>query len=453
MDTSIPNLVEFDPKAVPYQYRVIKDIRKNFDYSKGVHEILLSGSVGSAKSLLLAHLAVTHCLNNNNARLCLARKAMPDLKDTIWSMIFEHIGDCLVEGVDYTYTVSPPKITFIASGSEIICRSWSDKRYKKLRSLPLSAAIVEELTENDNKEFEGFYKELFSRVGRLPHVKETFIACATNPDSPAHAAYEYFITSKNPLRHVYYSVTTDNPFLPPWYIENLKKTYTLQEARRMIYGEWIEIAADIIYYAFDQEMSIIPDYSPDSRYPIHLTYDFNIGAGKPMSCIFFQYIDSEFLFFDEIVIFSARTLDTLEEGVARGLINTRYRYIIMGDRGGKNSDTRYNRSDYDIIGKFLGAMDVEYEIDVPSRNPPVRKRHILVNGQLKNANGETHVKITERCETAIKGMRLARLKDGGQYIENDNDPFQHITTAMGYGIMRVLSNNEVGQRLTIGSAQ
>ena len=59
-------------------------------------------------------------------------------------------------------------------------------------SLELSFALIEELTENDNEEFNGFYKEMRARVGRLPHIKENFICCATNPDAPEPCGLRLF---------------------------------------------------------------------------------------------------------------------------------------------------------------------------------------------------------------------------------------------------------------------
>jgi hypothetical protein len=191
MNGSTPSLTEFDPYRVPYQARVLEDIRHNFDYSLGVHEVLLSGSVGSAKSILLAHLLVTHCLLYPKARGLLGRKAMPDLKDTLVQKVLEHIGDDLKEGEDYEYNRTKASFHF-SNGSELLSRSWADKNFKKLRSLELSCAGVEELTENDIN-YWPFYSELKMRVGRLPHIKENWIVCATNPDSPSHPAFEYFI--------------------------------------------------------------------------------------------------------------------------------------------------------------------------------------------------------------------------------------------------------------------
>ena len=74
---------------------------------------------------------------------------------------------------------------------------------------------------------------------------------------------------------------------------------------------------------------------------------------------------------------------------------------------------------------------------MPLANPPIRTRHIMMNGQLKNANGKTNIKITKNCKFCIKGLRLSKLKDGGNYIEDDSDDFQHITTAMGYAVVKI----------------
>lgn len=192
---STPSFSEFRP-VVPFQARLVRDI-ETFDYSQGVHEILLSGSVGSAKSLVAAHLAIKHCLQFKRARLLLGRRALPDLRDTIYTKILEHLegtklasGDTFQKGIHYDAKDNTCYIRFY-NGSEIISRSWADKKYKKLGSLELSAAVIEELTENegDDKQAIQFIR---MRVGRLPHVPQNWIIYCSNPSSPAHFAYDYF---------------------------------------------------------------------------------------------------------------------------------------------------------------------------------------------------------------------------------------------------------------------
>jgi hypothetical protein len=174
-----------------------------------------------------------------------------------------------------------------------------------------------------------------------------------------------------------------------------------------------------------------------------------------MSVSLMQYINGIFYIFDEVIIYGARTLDTLDEMMERNLILHFKKIIIHGDATGKSKSTKYNKSDYDIINEYLANLqnynDFEFEIDVPASNPQVRKRHLIVNGLFCNANEEVKIFITKNCETTIKGFRLSKLKKGGQYIEDDSDYFQHITTAVGYGILRQLDNNNNINRLNQGS--
>lgn len=452
------NLLSFNPEIIPFQKKVIKHVRE-FNYSQGVLEILLSGSYGSAKSIVMAHIGITHCLFNPGARLLLGRKAMPDLKDTILQKVLEHIQPDLVEDVQWEHNKARSSIKFW-NGSEIISRSWGDKNYKKLRSLELSGALIEELTENDSKEFEAFYKELLPRVGRLPKVKENFILCATNPDAPSHSAYEYFfLPPKGSNRFTYLSRTDENPFLPPTYIETIKRTLTKQEIRRYVYGEWIEIARDIIYYAYDRKKNgTLVNYEIRPGLPIYISFDFNIGEGKPMSATLSQYIQGKFYFFGEVVIHGSRTLDVMEELNGRGLFDLDCEFIIHGDATGRSRDTRSKGSDYDIIRNYLGNLQgkfgmIRFQIDVPLSNPPVRERHSLVNGQLENSFGENFIFLDpEKCPTLDKGLRMTRLKKGGSYIEDDTDEFQHVTCAAGYSIVRVIKTINIGERFRRGKS-
>lgn len=442
LSSSTPAITEFDPHVIPMQYAVICAIRRDFDYKKGTHEILLSGSVGSSKSLLMAHLGLTHCLMNGGARVGICRRALPDIKKTIFQKICEHLiaDKNFVQGRDYWITETQARIRF-RNKSEIISCSWADKKYQKFRSLELSALLVEELIENDDEDQQA-YQELKMRVGRLPHIKEKFIIAATNPGDPSHWAHRYFIESQSETRHVYYSVTTDNPFLPPEYIEQLKRDLDPKMARRMIYGEWIEISGDSVYYAYKNEKHFRKNakYEINKSHPLSISFDFNIGEGKPMSCVVDQFVDGHFHFFDEAVIKGARTLDILEELQLKGYFDLGIPIEIHGDASGRAKDTRSIHSDFDIILKFLnnyqpkngGRLNVR--LCVPPANPLVRTRHNIVNAYLENDLGESRISVYPNAKTLDEGFRLVKLKDGANYIEDDSKHYQHITTAAGYRI-------------------
>jgi len=255
---SKPTIDAFCPYGIPYQYEVINLIRSDFDYSVGNLEILLSGSYGSAKSVLLAHIAVTHCLENPRARVALVRRTLPDLKRNIYQEILEHIEDCLVEKKDYRNNDSIARIRF-SNGSEIIAVSWADRKYTKVRSLKLSMVIIEEAVENDAQDFDGFMA-IKARLRRLPHVKENVLICATNPGDPGHWLYDYFITPNeggrtHPTRRVFYSLTEQNIYLNPVYIRQLKADKDPKQADRYLRGIWREISKDKVYYSYDSNIN------------------------------------------------------------------------------------------------------------------------------------------------------------------------------------------------------
>lgn len=443
MVTSTPNISQFKP--LKGQLEIIKDVRRNYDYTLGVHETMLSGSVGSAKSLTLAHIVTTHCLMYPHSRFGIGRLSLPQLKETLCLKIREHLHGV---GIDYRYNQSTGSFKF-PNGSSIPALSWSDGNMAKLGSYEFSGFAIEELTETKEKKA---YDTLKQRVGRLPHVPEQLLVSATNPDSPSHWAYKRIIekSNTNDLINVYYSNTYDNPYLPDTYVENLKSTLDERMVRRMVYGEWIEITTDVIYYSYSKANFINKQYLVNKAYPIIVSWDFNIGLNKPLSAVFMQYIGGCFHVFDEVVVEGQRTEDSCEEMYERKLLDYPVKYLIHGDATGRHRDTRSKTSDWDIIDSFFSnnknskGMRLNYSLDVPRSNPPIRTRHNMVNGKLKNAHGKVNLIVYKDAPTVDEGLRLTKLRNGAQYLEDDSDRFQHITTALGYAVCGVISDEEDG---------
>jgi PBSX family phage terminase large subunit len=452
--SSTPSFERFNPKDVKYQYKVLHDWDHKYRWDLGVQEILLSGSVGSAKSLLMAHIVWRHLLTYKGARICLGRRSLPDLKDTIFQKILEHAPEALTEGKHYWVNESRAKIKLF-NGSEIISKTWGDRKAAKSRSLELSGLVIEELTENDENDAPAI-QELRMRVGRLPHIKENFYLAATNPDSPAHWAYKYFIETKTDTRYVYYSKTTDNKFLPDWYITQLKESLDSKIAKRMIDGEWIEIAGEVVYYEYDKEQNFLnKEYEINLREPIRITFDFNIGEGKPMSCAIGQRVGKKSHWFDEAVVEGARTLDIMEELAGKDLFEHKLKFIVHGDATGRARSTNSLKSNYDQIRDFLSnfkradGTSIDFEMQVSSANPPIKTRHNILNGRICNANGERNLFVYKKAKTLDEGFRLTKLKPGGNYIEDDSKAYQHITTAVGYAEVEINKREKLTPQRTI----
>lgn len=471
------NFKTFNPTIIPYQYDVIYDIKNHFNYSSGPHYLMLSGSIGSAKSCLMAWLAVKHCTEFAGSRCLIGRKSLVDLTDTIFQEILDMLEGALIQDVDYVVNLTRKSIRF-RNGSEIISRSWHDKKFKKFRSLKLSMIIIEELTENDSRDWK-FFNECIGRLGRAKDknnktIPENIFIAATNPDDPSHPAYDFFIKGSKKTGnyavkedsdglkniHTYYSLTSDNPFLPSWYHDSLKKKYDAKVIRRMLYGEWLYISTDVIYYNYEPEKHLVEKIILNKRVPLRLTFDFNISKGKPMSsCVFTynpkarEFTDVEgnrrvnrFSFLDEVAVEGARTEDALEDWQGKGYFDLPHNpeIIVHGDASGKAGSSKSKNSDYEIIEKYLANYrrrdgDVlDYTIDVPNTNPSLRDSHNIVNGQLLSSEGLIAVEVAEKCDQVDKGFRNTRLKENAGYLEDQTTEGQDMGSAFRYGIWYVV---------------
>lgn len=442
--TSKPTFCGYSPDVLQY-HREVLDCIDSHDYSGGNIEILLSGSFGSGKSLLMAHLAVKHCIQFPGARVALGRRAMPDLKRTIWREVLDHITEDFIEGKHYTINRASHTITW-KNGSEIICLSWADQLFAKFRSLKLSMFVVEEIVENNEDEMEAF-KQIKARLRRIPGIPQNVLIAATNPSSPESWVYKYFIegSEKYPNRKVFYSRTEENPFIDRAYVRQLRQDLSPKEAQRYLDGLWVEIKGEVIYFEYSRERNYsTAPYKVDPSAPVVLAFDFNIGYGKPMSMCLLQYVNRHFHVFGEVILDGANTGQVMEELDNRGLLKSEWTYTICGDASGKNRDTRSNRSDYDIILAYLQARGLRHTYAVPSSNPPIRTRHNRVNAHCRNALDESRLTVYSTAPTVDEGLRLVKLKDGGHYIEDDSKRYQHVCTSLGYALCYLTSQEQRG---------
>ncbi len=420
-----------------YQCDVLRFIHSH-NYALWTPEILLSGSVGSAKSILLAHIAIVHCIQFPGACVAIGRRSLPDLKKTLFREILEHLEESMIEGEHYNVRHNTGEIDF-ANGSRILSVTWGDKRYGKFRSLKLSMILIEELTENDD-DFEPGFKILKARLRRIPTVTQNLLICATNPDEPDCYWYRYFIEGSEqfPSRRVFYSVTTDNFHLDPVYIEQLLQDYSVLEAERYLRGRWITIAGMGIYHAYREENNLIKDrYKPDFTIPLRISFDFNTADGKPQSACVFQFKDDCFRFFGESIIDNAKwCIDNLDDFQAKGYFEGFGRFLVYGDATGRARSSNSLRSNYELIEEWFAQRRLPMELKVGKINPPIVKRWTTVNALCQNAKKDVRLFVYDACPVLNQGMKLARKKPGTA-LEDDSKRYQHVTTALGYAVCMI----------------
>ena len=220
-----PTLEQFDPSLIAWHNEFIdvfynKIIPRSLTH--GTQQIMLSGAVGSAKSLVMEHIISRYLVEVPNAHIGIGRLTMPDLKATLYTNICEHLPERILAKPPAKVS---PKIELI-NGSELTGKSWSDYNLAKLGSYEFNAFAIEELTESDRPDAYNVILQRIRRNGDNGAIVPKFLISATNPNSPSHWAYKKLIEKAGWVDGkraqgkdlddniwIFYSVTTDNPFL------------------------------------------------------------------------------------------------------------------------------------------------------------------------------------------------------------------------------------------------
>jgi len=317
-----------------------KEVYDIFD-DANTTEIVYGGSVGSGKSYLLASLLVMKCLQHDGIRLGLARNSLTNLKKTTLVSIFECIADWGLTEKHYNYNGQSGIITFF-NKSEIVLIELtylpSDPLYTRLGGLLLTFGVIDEAGEVDEKG-----KEIFqSRLGRWKNVLfgiKPILLMTCNP-SRNFLYRDYYIPWKEDRLRDYQvfiqALPSDNPHLPQFYIENLERTLSITERKRLLLGMWEWGDDDSSLFLHDDIMLIYDnsiELSKDNT--MRLSCDIAFTSDK---CVFIVWQGQSVT---NIITFNKATDSTVVEKIKS----------ICIEYGIKTNNVSY---DADGVGKFIG---------------------------------------------------------------------------------------------------
>lgn len=407
-------------KAMPYQKTVLKS-RKKF--------IFMGAGVGAGKTFIGALWSFKKILLPGKQVGLIASNSYTQMSDTTVTAIY-----ALFDA--FNIQVTPPKpprcmgpfdCTFSVNGDQKLIRFRSLLAYENISGMEIDWFWLDEVWQATKDALDIVFARLRGKSPLLQGLLTTTL------DDPSCWLYEFFVENYDEkIMDVVYATSYDNTNLPEGYIDALKASYSARLFDRMVLAKWVVLESDIIYYNFSRNKHVHADIEYEPRLPISISFDFNIGAGKPASLVIAQMRkagDRRVLFvLDELVVQGLSTDMLLEELFSQ--FGQKYNFknhIVYGDATGKARDSTSNRSDYDII--LANGLT---NLKVPSVNPLVRHRHNVMNSVLLNKNEEASLFIHPRCKTVIRGLELTKLKKGAMYSEDDSDFYQHITTALGY---------------------
>lgn len=243
------------------------------------------GALGSGKSWALCRTAIGLALSYPRMRILLGRHHSTDLRDTTKVTFFQLISE-LEEHIRNQY---PPEVRqevppvgevhkadneFEFSNGSVILFRPLDEAEVKYKSLEIAAVGIDEASEVDLDAVQ----MLMGRRRQMGYPLLLFVV--SNPTGYTHWLYKWFVKEKMDNYHLFQTNSFENQkHLPPSYIEELSRKYSLDWIKRYIEGEWGGLTEGIPIYAgmFDTKVHI-----KEGRYfagnPVWVGIDFGYGS-------------------------------------------------------------------------------------------------------------------------------------------------------------------------------
>lgn len=363
--------------------------------------VLLSAGIGSGKSFAGALFAIYESIKNNKINGLITANTYRQLQNATLHTLF---GLCNDLGINYKYNQNKG-LLWIEGAQWFV---YSLEHYDNIRGIEVARFWADEMRDASADAF-------MVLLGRLRQGKDLKGRLTTSP-SGFDYLYDYFAGGKktNEFRLINAS-SHDNPYLPEGYIETLKTSYDEKVFAQEVLGEFINITAGRIYYAFNRARHVSNDVTYNPSYPIYVGMDFN---RNPMTAVICQSYNDAAHIIDEIWIMSSNTNEMSE------LIRQRYGtgLTVIPDATGKAIKTSSaGRSDHDIL------RNDGFKV-IANGNPFRMDRYNTVNNLFEKGR----INISSKCIKLINDLEKVSYKEGTTLPDTGDALLTHISDALGY---------------------
>ena len=378
----------------------------------------ISAGYGAGKTRALCAKAVMLAAANQGFIGAVMEPTGPLIRD-IWQNDFEQFLEAY--DIPYTFRASPlPEYMLHLPGGDtkILCRSFEN--WSRIIGLNLAWVLADEIdTVTPSIANKAFPKIL----GRLRSGNVRQFGAASTPEG-----FRWMWTTfgseqakDRQDRKLIKMRSSDNPHLPPDFIERLEANYDPNLLKAYLEGEFVNLTTGVIYDRFDRTKHVVSSLPNTDREPLRIGVDFNVGN---MSAIIGVKLGSNLLVIDEIS--GAHDTDALAQQ-----IKARYpdrRIYIYPDASGGNRSTNASQTDIQILESY-GMSNQS-----PRANPPVRDRVAAVQALLENGKGQVRLQVSHTCKRLIECLELQCYTEKG---DPDKDAgHDHMNDALGYLVWR-----------------
>ena len=224
---------------------------------------------------------------------------------------------------------------------------------------------------------------------------------------------------------VYHWKSSD--ILPADIIDTARRTLSPKQFKQEFEASF-ETATGKIYEDYGSRN--LCDTTIKAHEQIHWTHDQNF---TPLSSAIAVVREDALYLLDEIVLTSAISRQAAEEFVERYKSHANKTLCLYGDPHGRAGEKHGHKSDYTEIKDVLTHAGWQVVDRVKRTAPAIKDRQNAVRAKIQNAMGEVSLFVNPvTAPWCHKALATVQLKDGSTFLEDQANPYQHISTAIGY---------------------
>lgn len=359
------------------------------------HKILgYCAGFGAGKTYALCAKTIFLGMENPNTVAAVFEPTNIMLRD-VWMRAFDEFLDEF--GIEHDFRVSPQPeyVLHLPLGPvTLLCRA--TETFNRIRGQNLSFCLADEI---DTSPADTAQKASEMMLARLRGGAKPQLAVASTPEG-FKWMHRTFVEQPGEDRRLIRARTTDNPHLPPGFVDSLYANYPPQLIASYINGEFTNLANANVYPYFDRDLHWCDTaLEPDDR--LYIGIDFNVGACF-MECMVRR--GDEFHFIAE-----HHAADT--PSVVRLLQDTYPRQLEQGNlvvvpdaASRQRSTTNAKESDLSLLKK--GGFVVKTQL----ANPAIEDRVNAMNVLMINKR----FRVSTKCKYLLRALETQAFDKHGK---------------------------------------
>lgn len=302
---------------------------------------------------------------------------------------------------------------------------------QRIEGIPWTGGVIDEIADVKEEAWQANILPALNTVSPLRPDYRAWCWLIGVPDGLNHyyEMYQYALTSGDPEWAAYHWKSAE--ILPPDVVEAARRVMSIRQFKQEFEASF-ETATGRIYEDYGPANHTVEHIRPHEK--LCWMHDQNF---TPLSSAIGVIRENDLFLLDEIVLTSAVSRQSAQEFVEKYADHENKTVVIYGDPAGRAGEKHGHKSDYTEIEHVLASHDWTFERKVALAAPAIKDRQNAVRAKVCTALGGRHLFVNPaRAKMCDKGLRTVQLQDGSSFQEDQKNPSQHITTAIGYMVHR-----------------